>query len=75
MARRGNALTWAITLLFSSALLLAGLVSADAVKDLQDKGRAALDAQLAKSTTCTKAKLQIRREWYLRSHPLLVSLC
>ncbi|KAK4185776.1 hypothetical protein QBC35DRAFT_555821 [Podospora australis] len=53
--------------LFGFALLavplLTGLVSGDAVKDLQDKGRAALDAQLAKSKTCTKANLQVRREW------------
>ncbi|KAL2169412.1 hypothetical protein VTG60DRAFT_6041 [Thermothelomyces hinnuleus] len=44
-------------------LLLPGLVSGDAVLDLQEKGRPAIDAQLAKSTTCTKEKLQVRREW------------
>jgi tyrosinase len=37
--------------------------SADAVGDLQTKGRAALDAQLAKSTTCTSGKLMVRKEW------------
>ncbi|PQE10681.1 hypothetical protein CJF30_00010660 [Rutstroemia sp. NJR-2017a BBW] len=36
---------------------------ADAVGDLQTKGRAALDAQLAKSTTCTSGKLMVRKEW------------
>lgn len=53
----------AFALLALPWLLLAGLVSGDAVKDLQDKGRAAVDAQIAKSKTCTKAKLQVRREW------------
>jgi len=46
-------------------LLLSSLVSGDAVSDLQNKGRPNLDAQLAKSLTCTKEKLQIRREWYV----------
>ncbi|PQE10613.1 hypothetical protein CJF32_00009729 [Rutstroemia sp. NJR-2017a WRK4] len=36
---------------------------ADAVGDLQTKGRAALDAQLAKSTTCNSGKLMLRKEW------------
>lgn len=44
-------------------LLLAGLVSGDAVLDLQNKGRPNIDAQLAKSKTCTKENLQVRREW------------
>ncbi|KAK4039370.1 hypothetical protein C8A01DRAFT_47161 [Parachaetomium inaequale] len=44
-------------------LLLAGLVSGDAVLDLQTKGRPSIDAQIAKSTTCTKANLKVRREW------------
>lgn len=44
-------------------LTLTGLVASDAVLDLQNKGRPALDAQLAKSKTCTKAKLSVRREW------------
>ncbi|KAF2653232.1 Di-copper centre-containing protein [Lophiostoma macrostomum CBS 122681] len=39
------------------------ICAADAVTDLQTKGRAQVDAQLAKSTTCTKDKLQVRREW------------
>ncbi|KAF2751134.1 Di-copper centre-containing protein [Sporormia fimetaria CBS 119925] len=42
---------------------LSTLCAADAVSDLQNSGRAALDAQLAKSATCTKDKLQVRREW------------
>ncbi|KAH8887627.1 Di-copper centre-containing protein [Thozetella sp. PMI_491] len=44
-------------------LLLSSLVSADVVLDLQKKGRPNVDAQLAKSTTCTKEKLQVRQEW------------
>lgn len=35
----------------------------DAVMDLQKKGRIQLDAAIAKSTTCTKEKLSIRREY------------
>ncbi|KAL2175532.1 uncharacterized protein P884DRAFT_301613 [Thermothelomyces heterothallicus CBS 202.75] len=50
-------------LLAVPCLLLPGLVSGDAVLDLQEKGRPAIDAQLAKSMTCTKEKLQVRREW------------
>lgn len=42
---------------------LAGAVAGDAVQDLVAKGRASIEAQLAKSTTCTKATLQVRREW------------
>lgn len=48
-------------------LLLMSLVSGDAVKDLQDKGRPAVDAQIAKSKTCTKQTLQVRREWWVGS--------
>ncbi|KAK4199830.1 hypothetical protein QBC40DRAFT_328034 [Triangularia verruculosa] len=44
-------------------LLLAGLVSGDAVSDLEKKGRPNIDAMLAKSKTCTKANLRVRREW------------
>ncbi|ETS85773.1 hypothetical protein PFICI_03798 [Pestalotiopsis fici W106-1] len=43
--------------------LLSSVVNADAVLDLWTKGQPSLDAQLAKSTTCTKEKLQIRKEW------------
>jgi tyrosinase len=43
--------------------LFSTLCAADAVKDLQDKGRAAVDAVVAKSTTCTKDKLRVRKEW------------
>ncbi|KAK0656242.1 hypothetical protein B0T16DRAFT_316403 [Cercophora newfieldiana] len=53
----------ALALLAVPWLLLMSLVSGDAVGDLQTKGRAALDAALAKSKTCTKEKLQVRREW------------
>lgn len=45
---------------------LAGVVAADAVKDLQDQGRPALDAVIEESTTCSKDDLQVRREWYVR---------
>jgi hypothetical protein len=55
--------------LFISMSLLSVLCAADAVSDLATKGRPAVDAALAKSTTCTKAKLQVRREWYV-SWPL-----
>lgn len=44
-----------------------GEVSADAVGDLQTKARTAINAQLAKSTTCTQAKLQVRKEWCVAS--------
>ncbi|KAH6662025.1 hypothetical protein B0J14DRAFT_310949 [Halenospora varia] len=43
--------------------LFADVVQGDALGDLQTKGRAAIDAQLAKSTTCTKATLKVRKEW------------
>ncbi|SPN99116.1 related to tyrosinase [Cephalotrichum gorgonifer] len=46
-----------------AATALAGLVAADAVNDLENKGRVALDATIAKSTTCSNDKLQVRREW------------
>ncbi|KAI1500428.1 hypothetical protein F5X99DRAFT_386544 [Biscogniauxia marginata] len=38
-------------------------VSADAVSDLWDQGKSALDAQLAKLTTYTQNKLLVRQEW------------
>jgi len=46
-----------------SLLPLVGLVAADAVNDLEAQGRPALDAVMEKSTTCSKDKLQVRREW------------
>lgn len=49
--------------LLVSLSVLSALCAADAVSDLQQKGRAAVDAQIAKSTTCTKDKLQVRKEW------------
>jgi tyrosinase len=45
-------------------LALAQLVVGDAVKDLQDKGRPNVNNLVAKSKTCTKEKLKIRKEWY-----------
>ena len=33
------------------------------VEELQRKGRLQVDARVAKSKTCTKENLQIRREW------------
>ncbi|KUJ22160.1 Di-copper centre-containing protein [Mollisia scopiformis] len=53
----------------SVLLLFATLVSADAVLDLQTKGKPALLAQLAKSTTCTKDKIMVRKEWGDMSKP------
>jgi tyrosinase len=47
--------------------LLSMLVRADVVGDLQTKGRAALDAAIAKSTTCTKDRVRVRKEWYVLS--------
>jgi len=44
-------------------LLLTGMVAGDAVQDLEKKGRPNIDAQLAKSKTCTKANLKVRKEW------------
>jgi tyrosinase len=52
-----------VALLAVPWLLLTGLVSGDAVADLEKKGRPSIDAQIAKSRTCTKDKLQVRREW------------
>ncbi|GAB1311545.1 hypothetical protein MFIFM68171_01755 [Madurella fahalii] len=52
-----------VALLAAPWLMLSGLVSADAVADLEKKGRPSIDAQIAKSATCTKEKLQVRREW------------
>ncbi|KAK6081671.1 tyrosinase central domain protein [Seiridium cupressi] len=52
-----------LVLLTLQLLLLPSLANADAVLDLWTKGQPALDAQLAKSTTCSKDKLQIRKEW------------
>lgn len=52
-----------IALVALQILLLSSIVDADAVLDLWTKGQPSLDAQLAKSTTCSKDKLQIRKEW------------
>lgn len=51
-----------------SLSLLSALCAADAVSDLQKKGRAAVDAEIAKSTTCTKDKVKVRKEWYVYHH-------
>lgn len=50
-------------MLFLGLILLATLVRGDAVSDLWNKGKPALDAQLTTSKTCTKDKLLVRREW------------
>ncbi len=55
-----------LALLAALAGAVAGMPAAaysDAVMDLQKKGRVQLDAALAKSKTCTKERLDIRREW------------
>jgi tyrosinase len=57
----------AVYALLASLSLLSVLCAADAVSDLAAKGRPAVDAVVAKSTTCTKDKLQVRREWYVVS--------
>ncbi|KAL5411653.1 hypothetical protein PMIN06_003663 [Paraphaeosphaeria minitans] len=57
-----STLRWLYALLVTLSLLSA-LCAADAVSDLQAKGRAAVDAEVAKSTTCTKNMLQVRKEW------------
>jgi tyrosinase len=55
----------AVYALLAFVSLLSTLCAADAVSDLATKGRPAVDAVIAKSTTCTKDKLQVRREWYV----------
>jgi tyrosinase len=60
----------AVYALLVSVSLLSTLCVADAVSDLATKGRPAVDAVVAKSTTCTKDKLQVRREWYVPLLPL-----
>ena len=50
-----------------ASVALAGLVAGDAVNDLENKGRPALDAVIEASTTCSKDKLLVRREWYVCS--------
>ncbi|KAF2270213.1 Di-copper centre-containing protein [Lojkania enalia] len=49
--------------LLVSISFLSTLCIADAVGDLQAKGRPNIDAAIAKSKTCTKEKLQVRKEW------------
>ncbi|KAK8064684.1 hypothetical protein PG994_007322 [Apiospora phragmitis] len=44
-------------------MLLISLGAGDAVDDLWAKGLSALDAQLDKSPTCTRANLRIRKDW------------
>ncbi|KAK8008439.1 Di-copper centre-containing [Apiospora marii] len=52
-----------LALLSVQFILLANLVAGDAVHDLWTKGLSALDAQLDKSPTCTRANLQVRKDW------------
>lgn len=47
-------------------MLLTSLVAGDAVYDLWAKGLSALDAQLDKSPTCTRANLRVRKDWYVQ---------
>ena len=44
-------------------LALLPAVWGDEVLDLQNEGRPQVDAMIAKSKTCTKEKLKVRREW------------
>lgn len=55
----------ALCALLASLSLLSVVLAADAVSELAAKGRPSVDAVVAKSTTCTKDKLQVRREWYV----------
>lgn len=48
-----------------ASAVLAVIVAADAVEDLQDQGRPALDAVIEQSATCSKDQLEVRREWYV----------
>lgn len=50
--------------LLASLTLLHVVVARDLVTDLVRRGRPAMNAAIANSTTCTKEKLRIRREWY-----------
>jgi|TARA_R110002003_G_scaffold40_11_gene2725 tyrosinase len=53
----------ALYALLVSLSLLCVLIQADVVSDLAAKGRPNVDAAIAKSTTCTKDKLRVRKEW------------
>ena len=55
----------ALFALLASLQLLSAVLAADAVSELAAKGRASVDAVVAKSTTCTKDKLRVRKEWYV----------
>jgi tyrosinase len=46
-----------------SWMAAASLVAGDAVNDLEKKGRVQIDEYMAKSKTCTKENLRVRREW------------
>jgi tyrosinase len=52
--------------LLVSLSFLSALATADVVGDLQTKGRPSIDAAIAKSTTCTKDRVRVRKEWYVR---------
>ena len=54
-----------LCLLASVLTIFTGEVNADALGDLQTKGRPAINTQLAKSKTCTAANLVVRKEWYV----------
>ncbi|KAK3214119.1 hypothetical protein GRF29_28g2082966 [Pseudopithomyces chartarum] len=58
----GSTLRGLYTLLVTLSLLSA-FCAADAVGDLQTKGRPSIDAALSSSTTCTKSNVKVRREW------------
>lgn len=55
-----------LTLLSVQFMLLVSLVAGDAVHDLWAKGLSALDTQLDKSPTCTRANLRVRKDWYVQ---------
>ena len=58
----GSTLRGLYTLLVTLSLLSA-FCAADAVSDLQAKGRPNIDTALASSTTCTKSNVKVRKEW------------
>lgn len=60
---KGSLSLRALYALLASVSLLHVLCAADAISDLVTKGRPNVDAALAKSTTCTKDKLRVRKEW------------
>lgn len=67
--------TWkGLYTLFVALSLLSTLCAADAVNDLQTKGRPNIDAAIASSTTCTKDKVKVRKEWYVQQRKVATDI-